>query len=292
MSSSSPPNTTPERGAVAATTLRDDVDIVTPAKNECDRVGDGGVGNNDCSVNNEEDNLTEIKDLQQALEYLISDKRQSNNNITGVDTEDEALCQIPNLVNRILVEHYSSLPPSQSSKRRDISYSAREKMTQLIIAVIVEFAEPYFVRITKHKEEERLKLLMHDKEKEPQKKKSKKRKGVEENNVASSKLRFEDRAVSWATQCLKLLLQPRSLLPSIGVQKNSSSSSKCEANAPDDLHIPELEAFLAATGSNDGHEIEQRMQQSLLLGIQARSMFMSSYLEGTRPKDIIEMSQR
>ena len=292
MSSSSPPNTTPERGAVTAAALRDDVDIVTPAKNECDMV-DGGVGNNDCSVNNEEENLTEIKDLQRALAYLISDKRQSNNNITGVDAEDEALCQIPNLVNRILVEHYSSLPPSQSHKRPDISYSGREKMTQLIIAVIVEFAEPYFVRITKHKEEERLKLLMHDKEKESQKKKSKKRKCVEDDHVISSTLRFEDRAVSWATQCLKLLLQPRSLLPSIGVQKNSSNSNnKCEANAPDDLHIPELEALLAATGSNDGHEIEQRMQQSLLLGIQARSMFMSSYLEGTCPKEIIEMSQR
>ena len=289
MSSSSPPNTTPERGAVTVAALRD-VDIVTPAKNECDTV-DGGVGNNDCSVNNEEENLTEIKDLQRSLEYLISDKRQSND-IAGADSDDEALCQIPNLVNRIIVEHYSSLPPSQSSKRRDISYSAREKMTQLIIAVIVEFAEPYFVRITKHKEEERLKLLMHDKEKDPpQKKKSKKRKGVEENNVVSSKLRFEDRAVSWATQCLKLLLQPRSLSPSIGVQKNNSSS-KCEANAPDDLHIPELEALLSATGSNDGHEIEQRMQQSLLLGIQARSMFMSSYIAGSHPNDIIQMSQR
>ena len=323
MSSSSPPNTTPERRsggddnssshAAVAAALRENVDIVTPAKNDCDRV-DGGDGN-DCSVNNEEENLTEIKDLQRALEYLISDKRQSNianndeqektdessvtsttaqqhYNISGVDADDETLCQIPNLVNRIIVEHYSTLPPSQSHKRSDISYTARDKMTQLIIAVIVEFAEPYFVRITRHREEERLKQLMCGKEKGPQKKKSKRRKGAEEDYVVSSKLRFEDRAVSWATQCLKLLLQP-SLSPSIGMQMSSNgSSNKFEANAMDDLHIPELDALLAATGADDRYEIEQRMQQSLLLGIHARSMFMSSYMARSHPKDIIEVSQR
>eukprot|EP00984_Skeletonema_dohrnii_P030358 scaffold21756_cov78-Skeletonema_dohrnii-CCMP3373.AAC.1 len=206
MSSSSPTTTTPERGSGvdnssshAAAALRD-VDIVTPAKSsDHDRV------DVDYSVNNEEEeeDLTEIKDLQRALEYLISDKRQSsitttNNdgqekseessvtsttaqhqNISDVDADDETLCQIPNLVNRILVEHYSSsLTPNQSHKRRDIPYAAREKMTQLIIAVIVEFVEPYFVRITRRREEERRrKSLLHDKEQEPQKKKSKRRKG-------------------------------------------------------------------------------------------------------------------
>eukprot|EP00984_Skeletonema_dohrnii_P018994 scaffold8994_cov184-Skeletonema_dohrnii-CCMP3373.AAC.1 len=203
MSSSSPTTTTPERGSGgdnssshADAALRD-VDIVTPAKSDHDRV------DVDYSVNNEEEeeDLTEIKDLQRALEYLISDKRQSSSpttnngqekteessvtsttaqhhNISDVDADDETLCQIPNLVNRILVEHYSSsLTPSQSHKKRDVPYSAREKMTQLIIAVIVEFAEPYFVRITRRREEERRKLLLHDKEQEPQKKKSKRRKG-------------------------------------------------------------------------------------------------------------------
>jgi len=307
MSSSSPTTTTttPERGSGgdnssshAAAALRD-VDIVTPAKSDHDRV------DVDYSVNNEEEeeekDLAEIKDLQRALEYLISDKRQSsitttNNdgqekteessvtsttaqhpNISDVDADDETLCQIPNLVNRTLVEHYSSsLTPTQSHKRRDIPYSAREKMTQLIIAVIVEFAEPYFVRITRRREEERRKLLLlHDKEQEPQKKKSKRRKGVEADDTdLSSKFRFEDRAVSWATQCLKILLQP-SLSPSIYHNNN-----KGEEKVQDDLHIPELDALLAATGSNDGCKIEERMQQSLLLGMQARSMFMSSYIAG------------
>lgn len=308
MSSSSPPrNTTPERSSVSnenssshtsvAAALRD-VDVVTPVKNDDDRV-DCGSGNNGYSVNNEEENLTEIKDLQHALEYLISDERQSSltnnnddqekpkessvttsataqhSNKSGVDANDNTLCQIPNLVNRILVEHYSSLPPGQSHKskrREDIPYAAREKMTQLIIAVIVEFAEPYFVRKIGRRQEERLKLLVRDKgEPEPQKKKSKRRKGVEEDNVTvSSKLRFEDRALAWATQCLKLLLQP-SLSPAKGVRNANNNNNKNEESVKNDLHIPELDALLAATGSNDGYAIEQRIQQSLLLGVQARS---------------------
>jgi len=298
-SSSSPPNNTPERKcsgensssptAAAVATPRD-VDVVTPARNDDDDRVDGS-SRNDYSVNNEEEKFTEIKDLQRALEYLISDKRQSSlisnnddqektekssvtssaiaqhSNKSGVDANDETLCQIPNLVNRILVEHYSSLPPGQSHKRRDIPFPAvREKMTQLIIAVIVEFAEPYFVRKIGRREEERSELLAHGKgEQEPQKKKSKRRKGVEEDAVViSSTFRFEDRAVSWATQCLKLLLQP-SLSPSKGVKNDLHIPEK------NDLYIPELDALLAATGSNDGNEIEQRMQQSLLLGMQARS---------------------
>ena len=52
------------------------MDIVTPAKSDHDRV------DVDYSVNNEEEeeekDLAEIKDLQRALEYLISDKRQSS----------------------------------------------------------------------------------------------------------------------------------------------------------------------------------------------------------------------
>lgn len=327
-SSSSPPITTPARRSggdenssshtSVAAALRDVVDVVTPTKNDNDIRVDCGSGNNDYKVNNEEENLTEIKDLQNALEYLISDKRQScltnnnddqekpkgssatsataqHSNTAGVDANDETLCQIPNLVNRILVEHYSSLPPGQSHKRRDISYSARKKMTQLIIAVIVEFAEPYFVRKIGRRQEERLKLLVQDKgEQEPQEKKSKRRKGVEEDNaVVSSTLRFEDRAVSWATQCLKLLLQP-SLSPSQEVQNanNNINNNKSGESVKNDLHIPELDALLAATGSNDGYEMEQRIQQSLLLGVQARSMFMSSYVGVAFEDNIIDESQR
>jgi hypothetical protein len=290
--SSSPPNT-PERRSggdssssrAAPAPLSDVVDIVTPAKKN----DDSNDGCGDCSVNSEdeEEDLAEIKDLQRALEYLISDQRQPERaeesvvnttaqhyNVSGVDVDDETLCQIPNLVNRILMEQYSPRPLNQIHKRRDIQYSTREKMTQLLIAVIVEFAEPYFVRIARHREEERKKQLL-EKEQEPQKKKKKVEK---EDNDVSSKIRFEDRAVSWATQCLKLLLQP-SLLSLM--QKNNN---KEEENSVDDLHIPELDALLAATGPNDGYEMEQRLQQALLLGMKARSMFMSSCIAGWHSK--------
>jgi hypothetical protein len=283
MSISPPPNT-PERrssgidisSSRAAAALCDEVDIVTPKKNDD---SDDGCGNDCGSVNSEEEDLSEIKDLQRALEYLISDKRQcsiNNNelekhdNLLGADAEDVTLCQIPNLVNRILMEHYSPRQPSQTHKAwGDIQYSTREKMTQLLIAVIVEFAEPYFVNIARHREEGRKKQT-HEKGQEPQQKKKKVEK--EDNNV-SSKYGFEDRAVSWATQCLKLLLQPN--LSSFKQKDNNS-----EAKAVDDLHIPELDALLAATGLNDGYEMEKRMQQALLLGVKARSMFVSSCIAG------------
>ena len=291
----SPSPNTPERrsGGSHAATAAGDVDIVTPAKKNHDSDDDCGE---DCSVNREEDNMAEIKDLQRSLEYLISDKRQSNTNNNeqegpeessvpttaqhyNQDANDETLCQIPNLVNRILMAHYSPPPPpSQSHKRRDIQYSTREKMTQLLIAVIIEFAEPYFVRITRHREGERKKQL-HEKEQEPQKKKkSKRQKGVEEKeNGVSSKLGFEDRAVSWATRCLKLLLQP-------SLSTLEQNDNRSEEKVIDDLHIAELDALLAATGPNDGYELEQRMQQALLLGIQARSIFMSSCIAGWHSK--------
>ena len=263
-----------------------DAEMITPSKNiAADDVHDSNDCGNSCDVRDTSvDDVPEIKELQRALEYLISDERssklKSNNdeetregpsgttmpqhyNIPATNAGNETLHQIPNLVNRILVEHYFILPSDQRQKIRDISYEARQKMTQLLIAVIIEFTEPYFDLINRRKEEERGKVLQQ-KDEEPQKKKSKGHKNVEEQR--RSKIRFEDRAVSWATQCLKLLLQPR-LPPSI--QSNNTIEKRLE----NDIHIPELDALLAATGSNDGFEIDQRMQESLLLGVQARSMF-------------------
>ena len=263
--------------------------------------------NNDSDIADNEHDISEIKELQVALEYLISDERRQsysniNNEVTstttssstttteqhhvksGVDAEDETLCMIPNLVNRVLTEHYSPRLPSQTYKRRDISYSTSEKMTQLLIAVIVEFAEPYFVRVTKRRDEER-KMQLHNKEQNSQmegkKKRGKKRKVVEDENKmqsSSEKVGFEDRAVSWATNCLKVLLQP-----SLSASKNSDETEQEKNALDDDLHIPELDAFLAATGANDGNEMEKRMQQALLLGMHARSMFMSSYIAECHP---------
>jgi hypothetical protein len=260
--------------------------------------------NNDGDIADDEHDISEIiRELQVALEYLISDERRQsyssiNNEATstttteqhhvksGVDAEDETLCVIPNLVNRVLTEHYSPRLSSQTYKRRDISYSTCEKMTQLMIAVIVEFAEPYFVRITKRRDEER-KMQLHNKEQISQMERTKKRAGKkrkvaeDENKMQSSseKVGFEDRAVSWATNCLKVLLQP-----SLSASKNSGDNKEEEKNAlDDDLHIPELDAFLAATGANDGNEMEKRMQQALLLGMHARSMFVSSYIAECHP---------
>lgn len=263
--------------------------------------------NNDGDIADDEHDISEIRELQVALEYLISDeRRQSYSSInneapstttsssttqqhhvkSGGDAEDETLCMIPNLVNRVLTEHYSPRLLSQTYKRRDISYSTSEKMTQLLIAVIVEFAEPYFVRITKRRDEER-KMQLNNKEQQnsqvemKKKRRSKKRKVVEDENKmqsSSKKVGFEDRAVSWATNCLKVLLQP-----SLSALTTSDNTEEEKNALDDDLHIPELDAFLAATGANDGNEMEKRMQQALLLGMHGRSMFMSSYIAEWHP---------
>ena len=72
---------------------------------------------------------------------------------------------------------------------------------------------------------------------------------------------------------------------------NANNNNKSEENVKNDLHIPELDALLAATGSNDGYEMEQRMQQSLLLGVQARCTFMSSYIGVAFEDSIIDVSK-
>lgn len=280
----------------------------SPDTTSCERnEKDDECENNDSDIADDEQDISEIKELQVALEYLISDERRQsyssiNNEATstttsssttteqhhvksGVDAEDETLCMIPNLVNRVLTEHYSPRLSSQTYKRRDISYSTSEKMTQLLIAVIVEFAEPYFVRITKRRDEER-KVQLHNKEQNSQIERTKKRAGKKRNVVedenkmqsSSKKVGFEDRAVSWATNCLKVLLQP-----SLSASKNSDETEQEKNALDDDLHIPELDAFLAATGANDANEMEKRMQQALLLGMHARSMFMSSYIAEFHP---------
>ena len=280
----------------------------TPDTTSCERNEKDECENNDSDIADDEHDISEIKELQVALEYLISDeRRQSYSSIndeatstttssstttteqhhvkSGVDAEDETLCMIPNLVNRVLTEHYSPRLSSQTYKRRDISYSRSEKMTQLLIAVIVEFAEPYFVRITKRRDEER-KIQLHNKEQNSQMERTKKRAGKkrkvaeDENKMQSSskKVGFEDRAVSWATNCLKVLLQP-----SLSASKDSDKTEQEKNALDDDLHIPELDAFLAATGATDGNEMEKRMQQALLLGMHARSMFMSSYIAECHP---------
>lgn len=227
-----------------------------------------------CSVATE-DNIAEIKELQRALGYLISDKCRSNSSEEKVGAEDETLCLIPNLVNRVLVEHYSARPLRQSPNRQDINYSTREKMTQLLIAVIVEFAEPYFVHIARRREEERKKLLPEKQQQKPQKeKKDKKRKGGMEEVKTSSEFGFDDRAVSWATECLKLLLNP-----SLTASKHSSKGE--DDVIDDDLYIPELDGLLASlqptnTPPSYSSSLEQRMQQALLLGVYGRSLFLSS----------------
>ena len=103
----------------------------------------------------------------------------------------------------------------------------------------------------------------------------KKRKVAEDENKmqsSSEKVGFEDRAVSWATNCLKVLLQP-----SLSASKNSGKTEQEKNALDDDLHIPELDAFLAATGANDGNEMEKRMQQALLLGMRADKPSSASF---------------
>jgi len=52
-----------------------------------------------------------------------------------------------------------------SCAQKDISRKQRHKLTQLLLAVIVEFAEPYFVRVARYKDQERARKIQQKKQK-------------------------------------------------------------------------------------------------------------------------------
>lgn len=166
---------------------------------------------------------------------------QTNANTNHTDTnDDETLHAIPNLINRILLEHYPASnkreksTPDGLSKSTILNIDQKILMTQLLIAVIVEFAEPHFVRMSQSREDNGTI--------------SKKSRKEVASESSRSKYGFSKRAAAWATSCLSCLLQTA-------------------LSTDESTHIPELDALLGATGEMDGMKIEDRIRRSILCGV-------------------------
>jgi len=266
---------------------------------------DGGGIFSECDEDESDvEDAAEMADLQRALEYLVSERdiekvyngdgkqpQKSNddkdvsrsnadnaaaNRQDGGLREDEQPCMIPNLVNRILMEHYSpgnqrnirNIRNDATAKKDCMTRNQRDRMTQLLLAVIVEFCEPYFARMARRKQRER---TQKQKQRQEKKQKPKKPRGdnAAKQSEAQPSLGFDERAVSWATSCVKQLLQPApstSLPPGTRIAETTENG---HADLADDTRIPELDALLAASGPHDGLEMEQRMQDAMLQGLQA-----------------------
>ena len=254
----------------------------------------------------EDEDIPEIIDLQKALEYLVSERdiehtynngdkqtqhttKSHTTTITesndDTDASNEQLYMIPNLVNRIIMEHYSSSTNHKHNNTSDaknyMSRKQRDKLTKLLVAVIVEFAEPYFVRMAQYKKLERDKLLlvqqqkkqMQTSEKKMTKKKLQSSSAVDSEDKTSS---FDERAISWATSCIKQLLQTPSSSSTFNITNKKGGDTPLNDHLDDGhMMIPELDALLSASGEHDGMEMEECMQSALLQGLQGRRLLQS-----------------
>ena len=188
---------------------------------------------------------------------------------------------IPNLVNCILMECYSHQPTATNQQqnndtscaRKEISRKQRHKLTQLLLAVIVEFAEPYFVRVAQYKDQERARKIQQKKQKTEMKEDemNKKKSATQPKDDTPQSLEFDERAISWATSCIKQLIEypgPASVSAS-GMGKSNDSnadgimSENDQQTSLEDHHIPELDALLAATGKHNAMEMEQDFQRAI-----------------------------
>lgn len=139
------------------------------------------------------------------------------------------------MVNRVLLEHYPTSTKKNPPPPKSSTCKVHQKilLIQLLIAVIVEFAEPHFAKVSQ----------MERSDANPAK-----------NAAAgpnSNDSQYSSRAVAWASSCLSHLL-------------------KVSLTAEESTHIPELDALLGAGGANDGLKMEERLQCSILCGVMAR----------------------
>jgi len=195
---------------------------------------------------------------------------------------------IPSLINRILMENFSQQPENDTScAQKDISRKQRHKLTQLLLAVIVEFAEPYFVRVAQYKDQDRARKIQQKKQKKEKKddemnKKMPPQKSQPKEDNTPQSLEFDERAISWATSCIKQLIEysgPTVSSPARGLDSlfsdNNTNADEIDEQMPlEDHHIPELDALLAATGKHDAMEMEQDFQRAILQGLQSRLLNM------------------
>ena len=261
----------------------------------------------DSSSEDDEEDISEIVDLQKALEYLVSERdieKIYNGIISTSNTaaesnqkkntnDDEQLNMIPNLVNRILMECYSPQPPTTNQQNNDTSYAQkdisrkqRHKLTQLLLAVIVEFAEPYFVRKAQYKDQERARKIQQKKQKKEMQADDEMNKKIsalpQKDDTSDPSLEFDERAISWATSCIKQLIEypgssissSTSGLGSLFSDNNITADENDQQTSLEDHHIPELDALLAATGKHDAMEMEQDFQRAILQGVQSRLLHM------------------
>ena len=207
----------------------------------------------------------------------------------NTNEDDEQLHMIPNLVNRILMECYSQQPPTTNQQQnndtscaqKDITRKQRHKLTQLLLAVIVEFAEPYFVREAQYKDQERARKIQQKKQKTELKdddEMNKKKRALPKDDTSDQSLEFDERAISWATSCIKQLIEysgPTSLASGLESLFGDADENDNEQQMPlEEHHIPELDALLAATGKHDAMEMEQDFQRAILQGLQSRLLNM------------------
>jgi len=305
-------NDTQKLSQLLSSVMREDRDASNGSSNDCDNMQDDS--SSDDSSDSDEEDISEIVDLQKALEYLVSERdiekiyngiistsqptnteQQQSDTEKNTNDDDEQLHMIPNLVNRILMECYSQQPPptNQQHQNNDTSYAKKEisrkqrhKLTQLLLAVIVEFAEPYFVRVAQYKDQKRAKKIQQKKQKTEMKaddEMNKKQSAQPKEDISDSSLEFDERAISWATSCIKQLIEyPGPLLVSSSTSgidslfsdNNINETEIDEQTSLEDHHIPELDALLAATGKHDAMEMEQDFQRAILQGLQSRLLHM------------------
>jgi hypothetical protein len=262
----------------------------------------------------DDDDVPEIIELRKFLEYLVTDRdirkiynSSSDNNSTtsrptsyegGSDKNEELLYLVPNLVNRILIENYSpnNLHDKRSQahdvcsknvRQKIMTRRQKEKMNQLLLAVIVEFSEPYFARIVRHRREQaQTKELLTQQQSNGEKKKKRSRTNLDnpplQSNSQGMASHFDERAVSWATACIDQLIRPPTASYVSSNSNRNNGNVRCNNERShtyhrvDNYHIPELDALLAASGPHDGLEAEERMQSALMHSLQSRRMLRSN----------------
>lgn len=245
-----------------------------------------------------------IVDLRRALEYLITrrdatDASYSSRPETSSSThqpqdvsgrlrrnEDE-LTAIPNLVNRALMEHYYSSNSSNDPPRVENgkwTKHQKDTVTRLLLAVIVEFSEPYFIRMTLRDEEHRgrLLLLQRQQQKNNENKTTTMTTKTTSNNDASSQncsrldkdVKFDNRAVAWATSCIHQLLfqQPQQSSGVDFTKETGDNMNGNNNNNNNDYTIPELDALLAASGPHDGITMQEWIHCALMNGLNGRRL--------------------
>ncbi len=258
--------------------------------------------NSACSDSSYDQDMPEILELRNALEYLVtvrdiknaynSDHKnwQTTRNIStsepnnapaneeGCESSNNLFHSVPNLVNRILIEHYSPthLHDAQADRSHHVKYVTRtqkEKMNQLLLAVIVEFSEPYFARVVRRRQQARKKLLLLQQQNNNGGGKIRSR----ENQDSSQSSQFDERAVLWATKCIDQLIRPpsASFFPptrndNVKYSNERQYTHTYHGVGDNNYHIPELDTLLAASSPRDGLEAEERMQNALMHSLQRR----------------------